>query len=147
MNYSSAATEDDEHGEEEYFKREDPNVDVTVEATTEQHNSTVDNPSTASMEEEKVEPVSLGERKNYPFKGFNISDEDSKKLSKLINDYSEWIVDGLLKHHAGRDCGLFVAAYAEYLSDRLQVPNDKPDTELLRRRYVSLLWKYGEVKA
>ncbi|PHU02086.1 putative isoprenylcysteine alpha-carbonyl methylesterase ICMEL1 [Capsicum chinense] len=75
-------------------------VDVT--ATAEEHNITVDNPSTASKDEEKVEPVSLEERKNYPFEGFNISDEAPKKLTQLINDYSEWISDGLLKHHAGR---------------------------------------------
>ncbi|PHT99436.1 hypothetical protein BC332_31631 [Capsicum chinense] len=43
-------------------------MDVT--ATVEEHNMTVDNPSTASKDEEKVEPVSLGEQKNYPFEGF-----------------------------------------------------------------------------
>ncbi|PHT34132.1 hypothetical protein CQW23_25932 [Capsicum baccatum] len=75
-------------------------VDVTIEATTEDHNITVYNPSTSSKEEEKVEPFSSGERKNYPFEGFNISDEAPKKLTQLINDYSEWIVNGLLKHHA-----------------------------------------------
>ncbi|PHU08944.1 hypothetical protein BC332_20804 [Capsicum chinense] len=79
-------------------------VDITVEATCEQHNITVDNPLTAFMKEEKVEPVNLGERKNYPFEGFNILDKAPKKLTKLINDYSEWIADGLLKHHAGRFC-------------------------------------------
>ncbi|PHT90603.1 hypothetical protein T459_05716 [Capsicum annuum] len=78
------------------------NVDVT--ATAEEHNMIVDNPSTASKDEEKVEPVSLGEWKNDPFEGFNISDEALKKLMQLINDYSEWIADGLLKHHAGRYC-------------------------------------------
>ncbi|PHT65531.1 hypothetical protein T459_29956 [Capsicum annuum] len=77
-------------------------VDVTVEATTEEHNITVDNPSTNSNKEEKVEPVSLGERKNYPFEGFNISDEAPIKLTQLINDYSELIADGMLKNHAGR---------------------------------------------
>ncbi|PHU30056.1 hypothetical protein BC332_02149 [Capsicum chinense] len=203
---------------------------VTVEATAEEHNIIVDNPSTASKEEEKVEPDSLGERKNYPFEGFNISDEAPKKLTQLINDYSKWITDGLLKHHAGRyyqqqpkvsrneeclinivkgfsistgltwhlidevyipincgdeyhwvrtdwstievyrdkmanpfdvqyveeisqqtigsmDCGPFVTAYAEYLTDELQVPNDGLDVRLLLKRYAALLWKYGEVKA
>ena len=48
-------------------------MDVT--ATAEDHNMKVDNPSTASKDEEKVKPVSLGEWKNYPFKGFNISNE------------------------------------------------------------------------
>ncbi|PHU09440.1 hypothetical protein BC332_21300 [Capsicum chinense] len=173
-------------------------VDIT--ATVEKHNITVDNPSTASKDEEKVEPISLGERKNYPFEGFNISNEAPKKLTQLINKYSEWIVDGLLKYHVGfsilaglpwhlvdevyipincgdefhwvlaivilkekriqvynsmsqrrrsgpSDCGSFVAAYAEYLSDGLQVPNDGLDARLLRKRYAALLWKYGEAKA
>ena len=74
-------------------------MDDTVEATIEQHNITVNNPSTASKEEEKMEYVSLGERKNYQFEGFNISDEAPKKLTQLINDYSEWIADWLLKYH------------------------------------------------
>ncbi|PHT58236.1 hypothetical protein CQW23_00599 [Capsicum baccatum] len=176
-------------------------VDVTGSA--EEHNMTVDNPSIASKDEEKVEPVSLGERKNHPFEGFNISNEAPKKLIQLINDYSEWIVDGLLKHYAGRrhfgpsseiqklakilptyldmsgfldqkvrtdwstieaywdkmanpfdvqyvdriaqqnigslDCGSFIATYAEYLSDGLQVPNDGLDTGLLRKRYATFL--------
>ncbi|PHT35688.1 hypothetical protein CQW23_23388 [Capsicum baccatum] len=79
-------------------------VDVTVEATFEEHNITVDNPSTASKEEEKVKPVNSRERKNYLFERFNISGEAPKKLIQLINDYPEWIADGLLKHHAGRYC-------------------------------------------
>ncbi|PHU20324.1 hypothetical protein BC332_11475 [Capsicum chinense] len=87
-------------------------VDVT--ATAEEHNMTVDNPSTASKYEEKVELVSLGERKNYPFEG---------------------------------DYGPFVAAYAEYLSDGLQVTNDGLDDGSVHKRYAALLWKYGEAKA
>ncbi|PHT92877.1 hypothetical protein T459_00759 [Capsicum annuum] len=102
---SQLGTEDNEHGEEEYFKRDDPNAntptteelvktfyidrypmrmqcdgatDLTVEATTEEHNITVDNPSTASREEGKLKPVGLGERKNYSFEGFNISNELQK---------------------------------------------------------------------
>ncbi|PHU29322.1 hypothetical protein BC332_01415 [Capsicum chinense] len=77
-------------------------VDVT--ATVEEHNMTVDNLSTASKDEEKVDPITLGERKNYLFEGFNISNEAPKKLTQLINDYSKWIADGLLKHHACRYC-------------------------------------------
>ncbi|PHT74310.1 hypothetical protein T459_21587 [Capsicum annuum] len=85
-------------------QHEPKKVDITVEATAEEHNITVDNPSTASKEEEKVKPVSSGEQKNYLFERFNISDEAPKKLTQLINDYSEWIADGLLKHHADRYC-------------------------------------------
>ncbi|KAF3671252.1 hypothetical protein FXO37_08133 [Capsicum annuum] len=79
-------------------------VDVTAESTAEEHNITVDNPSTISKEEENMDPISSEERKNYPFEGLNNSDEASKKLTKLINDYSEWIADGLLKHHDRRYC-------------------------------------------
>ncbi|PHT39951.1 12-oxophytodienoate reductase 1 [Capsicum baccatum] len=76
---------------------------VTVDASAEEHNIKVDNPSIASKEEKKVELVSSGERKNYPFERFNISDGAPIKLTQLINDYSEWIADGLLKHHADRE--------------------------------------------
>ncbi|KAF3685953.1 hypothetical protein T459_32829 [Capsicum annuum] len=70
-------------------KCQDCKVNITVEATAEVYNITVDNPLTASKEEEKVEPVSSGERKNYPFEGFNISDEAPKKLIQLINKYCQ----------------------------------------------------------
>ncbi|PHT29648.1 hypothetical protein CQW23_30760 [Capsicum baccatum] len=230
-------------------------VDVT--ATTEEHNMTVDNPSTAFKDEEKVKPVSWGEQKNYPFEVFNILDVAPKALTQSINNYSEWIANGLLKYHAGSipagltwllvdevyipinfgdefnwvlvvvvliewrirvydstsrrrcfgpsseipklakifptyldmsglfdpkirtdwstieayqdkianpfdvqyidrisqqtigilDCGPFIAAYAEYLSNGLQVPKDELDAGLLRKRYAALLWKYREAKA
>ncbi|PHU14016.1 hypothetical protein BC332_15221 [Capsicum chinense] len=124
----------------------DIKVDVTIEATAEEHNITIDNPSTASKEKVKVEPVSSEERNNYPFEGFNISSEAPKKLTQLINDYSEWIGDGLLKHHADRNYDLFITAYTEYLSDGLQVPNDELDAGLIRKRSTVLLWKYREAK-
>ncbi|PHU25552.1 hypothetical protein BC332_03884 [Capsicum chinense] len=187
-------------------------VNITVEATAEVYNITVDNPLTAFKEEEKVEPVSSRERKNYPFEGFNISDEAPKKLIQLINEYLEWIADGLYcqqqskvsrneecliniikgfsipaglpwhlidkvyipinygdefhwvlvvlilnerrirvydsisrRRHSGpsfeiqKDCSLFVAAYVEYFSNGLQVPNHGLDAGLLRKIYASLL--------
>ncbi|PHU01196.1 hypothetical protein BC332_30983 [Capsicum chinense] len=46
---------------------------------------------------------------------------------------------GMLNQHHQRDCGPFVAAYAEYLSDVLQVPNNGLDVGLLRKRYAALL--------
>ncbi|PHT77130.1 hypothetical protein T459_20652 [Capsicum annuum] len=231
-----------------------------VTATAEEHNMIVDNPSTDSKDEEKVKPVNLGERKNYPFEGFNISDEAPKnlikycqqqskvsqneecliniikgfsipaglpwhladkvyipincgdefhwvfaivilkerriqiydsmsrrrhstssseiqKLAKILHTYlamsgfldqkvrADWLtieayqdkvanpfdvqyVDEIVQQTIGSlDCGPFVAAYTEYLSDGLQVPNDGLDAGLLRKRYAALLWKYGEAKA
>ncbi|PHT51722.1 hypothetical protein CQW23_06184 [Capsicum baccatum] len=128
-------------------KFQDCKVDVTIGATTKNHNITVDNPSTASKKRRKSGACQFGRTEDYPFEGFNILDEDPKKLTQLINDYSEWIADGLLKHHADRDCGLFITAYGEYLSDGLQVSNDGLDAGLLCKKYAALLWKYGEAKA
>ncbi|PHT84361.1 hypothetical protein T459_12804 [Capsicum annuum] len=59
---------------------------------------------------------------------------------QYIGEIAQQTIDSL-------DCSLFVAAYAEYLSDGLQVPNDRLDTGLLRKRHATLLWKYGETKA
>ncbi|PHT33844.1 hypothetical protein CQW23_25644 [Capsicum baccatum] len=67
---------------------------------------------------------------------------------KMANPFDVQYVDGIAQQTIGSlDCGPFVVAYAEYLSDQLQVPNDGLDAGLLRKRYVSLLWKYGEAKA
>ncbi|PHT83713.1 hypothetical protein T459_12156 [Capsicum annuum] len=58
-------------------EQHEPNkVDVIVEATTEEHNITVYNPSTASKKEEKVEPPEVFRNEEYLIniiKGFSIS--------------------------------------------------------------------------
>ncbi|PHU15160.1 hypothetical protein BC332_16365 [Capsicum chinense] len=136
---SQSGAEDNEHGKEESFKRDDPNANspfaeelvktfsidrypVNVTTTVKEHNITVNNPSTASKDEEKVEPV----------------------LSTAAESFSK---RGMLNQHHQRDCGPFIAVYAEYLSDGLQVPNDGLDAGLLRKIYAALLWKYEEAKA
>ncbi|PHT35275.1 hypothetical protein CQW23_27075 [Capsicum baccatum] len=151
-------------------------VDVTV--TAKEHNITVDNPSTASKDEEKVEPFSLGERKNYPFERRHSGPlSEIQKLAKILSTYLDMsgfldqkvrtncstikayqdkmanlfnvqYVDRIAQQTIGSlDCGPFVAACVEYLSDGLQVPNDGLDAGLLHQRYAALLWKYGEAKA
>ncbi|PHT66373.1 hypothetical protein T459_30798 [Capsicum annuum] len=204
-------------------------VDITVEATAEEDNIIVDNASTASKEEEKVEPPEVFRNEECLIniiKGFSIpaglpfhlvykvyipincGDEfhwvlavvilkercirvydsmsrrrrsgpwsEIQKLAKILPTYLD--MSGFLDQKVGTDwskikayrdkianpfdiqyveeiaqqtigslnCGPFVAAYAEYLSDGLQVPNDELDDVLLRKRYASLLWKYGEAKA
>ncbi|PHU16331.1 hypothetical protein BC332_17536 [Capsicum chinense] len=67
---------------------------------------------------------------------------------KMANLFDVKYVDGISQQTIGiLDCGPFVAAYAEYLSDGLQVPNDGHDAGLLHKRYAALLSKYGEAKA
>ncbi|KAF3652345.1 hypothetical protein FXO37_17569 [Capsicum annuum] len=59
---------------------------------------------------------------------------------KMANPFDVQYVDGIAQQTIGSlDCGPFVAAYAEYLSDRLQVPNDELDA--------GLLGKYREAKS
>ncbi|PHT28818.1 hypothetical protein CQW23_31585 [Capsicum baccatum] len=66
---------------------------------------------------------------------------------KMGNPFQQY-VEGIVQQNIGSlECGLFVAAYAEYLSDELQVPNDGLDAGLLHKRYSALLCKYGEAKA
>ncbi|PHT98357.1 hypothetical protein BC332_32715 [Capsicum chinense] len=76
-------------------KRQDYNASVFVLHRCRCHiycrnyNTTVDNPSTASKDEEKMKPVSLGEWKDYPFEGFNISEEAPKKLAQYCQQQPE----------------------------------------------------------
>ncbi|PHT49460.1 hypothetical protein CQW23_09207 [Capsicum baccatum] len=109
-------------------------IDVDVTATAEEHNMTVNNPSTVSKDEEKVELFSLRERKNYSFEGRSGPSCEIQKLSKILPTYLDMSgflnqkVDGIAQQTIGiLNCGPFVAAYAKYLSDGLQVPNDGLD--------------------
>ncbi|PHT83751.1 hypothetical protein T459_12194 [Capsicum annuum] len=67
---------------------------------------------------------------------------------KMANPFDVQYVEGIAQQTIGSlDCGPFVAAYVEYLTNGLQVPNDGLDAGLLRKRYATLLWKYEEAKA
>ncbi|PHT53444.1 hypothetical protein CQW23_07906 [Capsicum baccatum] len=67
---------------------------------------------------------------------------------KMDNPFDVQYIEEIAQQTIGRlNCGSFIAAYAEYLSDGLQVTNNELDVGLLRKRYVSLLWKYGEAKS
>ncbi|PHT42594.1 hypothetical protein CQW23_16619 [Capsicum baccatum] len=59
---------------------------------------------------------------------------------KMANPFDVQYMEGIAQQTIGSlDCGPFVAAYAEYLNDGLQVPYDGLDTGLLRKRYAILL--------
>ncbi|KAF3653145.1 putative protein EIN4-like [Capsicum annuum] len=68
--------------------------------------------------------------------------------NKMANPFDVQYVDEIAQQTIGNlNCGPFVAAYAEHLSNGLQVPNDGLDARLLHKIYASLLWKYGEAKS
>ncbi|PHU25507.1 hypothetical protein BC332_03839 [Capsicum chinense] len=77
---------------------------------------------------------------------FELSSE-IQKLAKILPTYLD--MSGFLdqKVRTDWDCSLFVAAYAEYWSYELQIPNDGLDAGLFHQIYAALLWKYGETKA
>ncbi|KAF3629560.1 putative protein EIN4-like [Capsicum annuum] len=59
---------------------------------------------------------------------------------KMANPFDVQYVDGIAQQTLGSlDCGPFVIAYTEYLSDVLQVPNNGLNAGLLHKRYVALL--------
>ncbi|KAF3682086.1 hypothetical protein FXO37_02540 [Capsicum annuum] len=89
-------------GEQHELKK----VDVTVESTAEEYNITVDNPSTASKEYEKMEPVNSGEQKNYPFEG---------NCDPFIATYTKYLSDGLQIPNDGLNTGLLCKRYAALL--------------------------------
>ncbi|PHT84515.1 hypothetical protein T459_12958 [Capsicum annuum] len=66
----------------------------------------------------------------------------------MANPFDVQYLDGIALQTIGSlNCGPFIAASAEYLSDGLQVPNDGLDDGLLCKRYAAHLWKCGELKA
>ncbi|PHU04210.1 hypothetical protein BC332_25032 [Capsicum chinense] len=66
---------------------------------------------------------------------------------KMTNPFDVQYVEGISQQTIGSlDCYPFVAAYAKYLSDGLQIPNGGLDVGSLHKRYTALLWKYGEAK-
>ncbi|KAM3396397.1 hypothetical protein P3S68_005403 [Capsicum galapagoense] len=63
----------------------------------------------------------------------------------MANSFDIHIVDGLLTQ-ANMDCGVFIAAFAEYLLNGLQISNHLDDINAIRIRYDVLLWDYGKKK-
>ncbi|WMV07522.1 hypothetical protein MTR67_000907 [Solanum verrucosum] len=80
----------------------------------------------------------------FPFEGCGTTNQ---QLSYLIDEYIQLINKGLLKTHANKDCGLYVATFAKFLSDQLVIPPDGYVSSYLHNRYATLLWRYDNDKA
>ncbi|WMV23904.1 hypothetical protein MTR67_017289 [Solanum verrucosum] len=59
----------------------------------------------------------------------------------------EFTQDTMQQQCDSLDCGMYVVAYDEYLSDRIPVPKISFRSDNLRARYGALLWQYGTEKA
>ncbi|PHT99977.1 hypothetical protein BC332_29765 [Capsicum chinense] len=75
------------------------------------------------------------------------------KISKVAGDLNdtpfdvEYVEDIAQQVSGSLDCGILVEAYAEFLSDQIQISSSNLDAEYLRRRYATFLWNYGVKKA
>ncbi|KAM3320721.1 hypothetical protein P3S67_007923 [Capsicum chacoense] len=69
---------------------------------------------------------------------------DAYKEKSNQHAFDIHIVEGIVQQSSDTlDCGLFVATYAEFLSDRHQIPSLEFDLKKHCTRYASLLWDYG----
>uniref|UniRef100_M1CLN1 Ulp1 protease family, C-terminal catalytic domain containing protein n=1 Tax=Solanum tuberosum TaxID=4113 RepID=M1CLN1_SOLTU len=55
----------------------------------------------------------------------------------------EYAQDIMQQQSDSLDCGMYVADFAEYLSDEISIPSISFRSDYLRNRYAILLWKYG----
>ncbi|PHU24508.1 hypothetical protein BC332_09615 [Capsicum chinense] len=80
-------------------------------------------------------------------KGYKGHADEIKEIAEMLSTYLT-IPDFFdKKDRTNWNCGLFVAAYAEFLSDRHQISSSEFDWKKHRTRYASLLWDYGVNKA
>ncbi|PHT53843.1 hypothetical protein CQW23_08305 [Capsicum baccatum] len=91
----------------------------------------------------KILPTYLSDNKFY--------DETSRTDWPNLEIYRDKITQTtqILNEHLFdlEDCGVFVAGYAEYLSEEINVPSDDFEAEYHRMHYAILLRKYGIQKA
>ncbi|KAH0768486.1 hypothetical protein KY285_004357 [Solanum tuberosum] len=70
------------------------------------------------------------------------------KLMGLQHPFEVEFARGIMQQNSDSfDCGTYVATFAEFLSDEIKVPSIPFQSEYLRSRYATLLWKYGTDKA
>ncbi|KAF3632669.1 hypothetical protein FXO37_27340 [Capsicum annuum] len=64
----------------------------------------------------------------------------------FVKSITERIDDMKVTLLFNRNCGVFVAAFAEYLLDGIEISNHLDDIDAIRIRYGVLLWNYGKKK-
>uniref|UniRef100_M0ZJV8 Ulp1 protease family, C-terminal catalytic domain containing protein n=1 Tax=Solanum tuberosum TaxID=4113 RepID=M0ZJV8_SOLTU len=91
-------------------------------------------------------PMYLSKSDFYGKKGIDISSHPKYKSHSECDSFEMIYVNDIPQQDAGRlDCGLYVAAYADHISNGNVVPKSF-DSEFTRIQYASLLWNYGVQK-
>ncbi|KAF3618821.1 hypothetical protein FXO37_34007 [Capsicum annuum] len=96
----------------------------------------------------KIIPICLIECKFYENKGIDIDNHPNYKLNDKMDPFGVSIVENVPQQPSGSlDCGLYMVTYTECLTFGEAVPFIDFDPDLIRIRYASLLWDYGNRKA
>ncbi|KAH0773582.1 hypothetical protein KY290_010719 [Solanum tuberosum] len=91
-------------------------------------------------------PMYLFKSDFYGKKGIDISSHPKYKSHSECDSFEMIYVNDIPQQDAGSlDCGLYVVAYADHISNGNGVPNSF-DSEFTRIQYASLLWNYGVQK-
>ncbi|XP_049394895.1 uncharacterized protein LOC125859240 [Solanum stenotomum] len=91
-------------------------------------------------------PMYLSKSDFYGKKGIDISSHPKYKSHSECDSFEMIYVNDIPQQDAGSlDCGLYVAAYADHISNGNVVPNSF-DSEFTCIQYASLFWNYGVQK-
>ncbi|XP_055815253.1 uncharacterized protein LOC129885050 [Solanum dulcamara] len=78
-------------------------------------------------------------------------DNNKRTNWSSLDSYKDKSTGNMLEPHhpfaVEYDCGVFLAIFAEYLSDEIYIPNTGLNAEFFRSRYAALLWRYDCQKA
>ncbi|XP_055824255.1 uncharacterized protein LOC129892700 [Solanum dulcamara] len=75
-------------------------------------------------------------------------DKSTANMLEPHHPFAVEYVEGIAQQGSDSlDCGVFLAIFAEYLSDGISIPNTGLNVEFFRSRYAALLWRYGCQKA
>ncbi|KAF3633383.1 hypothetical protein FXO38_25636 [Capsicum annuum] len=96
----------------------------------------------------KVIPICLVTCKFYENKGIDIDNHPNYKLNEKIDPFGVSVVENVPQQPSGSlDCGLYMVTYVECFTFGEGVSSVDFDSDLIRIRYVSLLWDYATRKA
>ncbi|KAH0716714.1 hypothetical protein KY290_012981 [Solanum tuberosum] len=90
---------------------------------------------------EKIERTNFGDCDAYK------DNNSGSLLEAQVPFMVEFAQDTKQQKSDSLDCGLYVATFAEYLSDQIETSLVDFLLEYLRKRYGALLWSYGSEKA
>ncbi|KAH0717159.1 hypothetical protein KY285_013190 [Solanum tuberosum] len=87
-------------------------------------------------------PLKLTVNDYYKNKGIGVSQAQKE------NEFFDIVfIDNVPQQtHGTLDCGIYMLAFAEYLSYEQGIPASNLDASFLRSRYATLLWNYGQQK-